>query len=93
MKASLRWLIDARARIRKSRCPSSANCASPETSSLTLKKQVLWVHQFENAEAVGKALVDWAKIYNTQWLIERHGHITPAQARARYYETPLAAAA
>jgi len=59
----------------------------------TLKEQVLWVHQFDNAEALRKALVDWAEIYNTQGLIERHGHITPAQARARYYETPLTAAA
>ena len=48
----------------------------------TLKEQCLYLHRFRNvaeARAIIGAFIDR---YNSQWLIERLGHRTPAQARA-----------
>ena len=47
----------------------------------TLKEQLLWVRSFASVEELRLALLEWAELYNEQWLIERHGHRTPAQAR------------
>jgi transposase InsO family protein len=46
----------------------------------TLKEQLLWLKAFKNVE-VRLALHAWAKQYNERWLIERHGFLTPIQAR------------
>lgn len=48
----------------------------------TLKEQCMYLHRFQNvaeARAIIGAFIDR---YNSQWLIERLGHRTPAQARA-----------
>jgi len=50
-----------------------------------LKEQLLWVRSFETVEELRVALLDWAELYNEQWLIERHGFKTPAQRRRDYY--------
>jgi hypothetical protein len=42
---------------------------------------LLWLKAFKNVEELRLALHAWAKLYNEQWLIERHGFITPIQAR------------
>jgi len=43
----------------------------------TLKEQCIYLHHFEQARALIGAFIER---YNTQWLIERLGHRTPAQA-------------
>jgi transposase InsO family protein len=48
----------------------------------TLKEQCLYLHQFENLEVARAAIAAFIARYNTEWLIERLGHRTPAQARA-----------
>jgi len=48
----------------------------------TLKEQCLYLHQFQNLDGARGAITGFIARYNTQWLIERLGHRTPAQARA-----------
>jgi len=48
----------------------------------TLKENLLWVRTFETAEELRLALLEFKRLYNENWLIERHGWRTPAQVRA-----------
>lgn len=59
--------------------PETNGCA--ERFIRTLKEQLLWVRVFRNAEDLRTALHAWMKVYNEQWLIERHGFKPPAQVR------------
>ena len=59
--------------------PQTNGCA--ERFIRTLKEQLLWVRVFRNAEELRLALHAWVKVYNEQWLIERHGYRSPAQVR------------
>ncbi|MBK8276251.1 MAG: DDE-type integrase/transposase/recombinase [Nitrospira sp.] len=47
----------------------------------TLKEQLLWVQTFRTVEELRLALLDWLRLYNEQWLIERHGFRSPSQVR------------
>src|SRR5215210_476557 len=62
--------------------PEGNGCA--ERFIRTLKEQLLWVERFETVEALRKALLAFKDRYNTEWLIERHGHRTPAAVRAAF---------
>jgi transposase InsO family protein len=46
------------------------------------KEQCLYRHQFETLEQARQIVSEVTGRYNTQWLIERLGHRTPAQVRA-----------
>ncbi len=48
----------------------------------TLKEQCLYLHQFQTLDEARGVIAEFMTRYNTQWLIERLGHRTPAQARA-----------
>jgi transposase InsO family protein len=48
----------------------------------TLKENLLWVRVLATVAELVAALRDFRRRYNEQWLIERHGFRTPAQARA-----------
>jgi putative transposase len=48
----------------------------------TLKEQCVYLHHFESLEQARAIIAAFIERYNTQWLIERLGHRTPAQARA-----------
>jgi putative transposase len=48
----------------------------------TLKEQCLYLHQFRTLEEARGVIAAFITRYNTEWLIERLGHRTPAQARA-----------
>lgn len=61
------------------RSPEGNGCA--ERFIRTLKEQLLWVRAFRTVEELRLALHEWVKTYNEQWLIERHGHRSPAQVR------------
>lgn len=71
------------------RAPEGNGCC--ERLIRTLKEQLLWLRPFKNVEELRLALRDWMQRYNTSWLIERHGFLTPAQARRRHEEAKLAA--
>ncbi|HET9327895.1 MAG TPA: IS3 family transposase [Candidatus Eisenbacteria bacterium] len=55
----------------------------------TLKEQCLYLHRFETLEEARRIIAAFIGRYNHDWLIERLGHRTPAQARA---EAPRRAA-
>ena len=48
----------------------------------TLKEQCLYLHRFETLEEARERIAAFITLYNHEWLIERLGHRTPAQARA-----------
>jgi transposase InsO family protein len=48
----------------------------------TLKENVLWVRPFASVPELVEALREFKQRYNEQWLIERHGFLTPCQVRA-----------
>jgi len=47
-----------------------------------LKEQCVSLHPFESLEQARALIAEFIERYNTQWLIERLGHRTPAQGRA-----------
>jgi putative transposase len=47
----------------------------------TLKEECLYVHDFKNLEQARKIIGEFIEAYNNEWLIERHGHRTPAEVR------------
>jgi len=57
----------------------------------TLKEQLLWVRTFQTVEELRGALHDWLRLYNEQWLVERHGFRSPIQVRRDLLAAPEAA--
>jgi putative transposase len=47
----------------------------------TLKEQLLWIERFESFEHLRRAVRDFARRYNRDWLLERHDYRTPIEAR------------
>jgi len=72
------------------RAPEGNGCA--ERFIRTLKENLLWVRTFETVEELRLALIEFRETYNTTWLIERHGFITPAAVRQNQLQ-PAALAA
>lgn len=71
------------------RAPEGNGCA--ERFIRTLKEQILWVQAFRTIEELRLALLAFKKLYNERWLIERHGHRSPAAMRRELLETQMAA--
>ena len=63
------------------RAPEGNGCA--ERFIRTLKENLLWVRTFETIEELRQALLAFRDTYNTTWLIERHGFITPEAFRQK----------
>ena len=61
--------------------PEDNGCA--ERFIRTLKEQLLWLRRFETVEQLRLALLEFKDRYNNEWLIERHGWISPAEQRRR----------
>jgi len=49
----------------------------------TLKENLLWVRDFATVEELRLALLEFRRLYNEHWILERHGYLTPAQVRAQ----------
>ena len=62
--------------------PEGNGCA--ERFVRTLKEQLLWIERFATVEALRLALLAFKDRYNRDWLIERHGHRSPASVRAAF---------
>ena len=55
-------------------------------------EQLLWVRSYETVEELRQALLAFRETYNEHWLIERHGHRSPAQFRHDQLDSqPMAA--
>jgi transposase InsO family protein len=71
---------------------SPAFIAEPECNGVAeryvkrLKEQVLWVQDFHTVEDLRVALRAFQHRHNHHWLVRKHGHITPSQARAKLLE-------
>ena len=50
----------------------------------TLKEQLLWLEHFATVEELRQALLAFKDRYNRDWLIQRHGHRSPAAVRATF---------
>ena len=61
------------------RAPEGNGCA--ERFIRMLKENLLWVRTFETIEDLRRALLEFRETYNSTWLIERHGFMTPADFR------------
>jgi transposase InsO family protein len=59
--------------------PEGNGCA--ERFIRTLKGNLLWVRTFETVEQLRLALLEFKRMYNEHWIIERLGYRTPAEAR------------
>jgi putative transposase len=70
--------------------PEGNGCAEPFTH--TLKENLLWVPTFDTVEELRQTLLSFREIYNSTWLIERHGFITPKSFRQHQLQ-PAAMAA
>ena len=62
--------------------PEGNGCA--ERFVRTLKEQLLWLEPFATVEELRVALLAFKDRYNVHWLIERHGHRSPAAVRATF---------
>jgi putative transposase len=72
------------------RSPEGNGCA--ERFIRTLKENLLWIRTFETIEELRQALLEFRETYNTTWLIERHGFVSPAAFRQNQLQ-PAAKAA
>jgi putative transposase len=72
------------------RAPEGNGCA--ERFIRTLKENLLWVRTFKTIEELRQALLAFRETYNTTWLVERHGFLTPTQFRQRQLQTAAIAA-
>ena len=57
--------------------------AAPSASSAPSRSRLLWLRRFETVEELRLALLEFKDRYNNEWLIERHGWISPAEQRRR----------
>ncbi len=49
-----------------------------------LKEQCVWLHRFKNLEEARQIIGEYIKRHNTEWLVAKHDHITPIEARERW---------
>ncbi len=78
----------------KTRRPSSESrpangCA--ERFIRTLKEQCIWAKLYASLDELREAIAEFIERYNSQWLIERHGHRTPREVYTAWLETKDAA--
>ena len=64
--------------------PETNGCA--ERFVKTLKEQLLWPRRFKTIEELNSALQKFMHDYNKSWIIQRHGYLTPSQARKQALE-------
>lgn len=77
---------------------SASFVAEPECNGVaerfvrTLKHQLLWLRTFDTIEELRLGLHAFKDLYNQAWLVQKHGHRTPAQVRAHFINPTRAAA-
>ena len=67
--------------------PSPSYVSEPECNGImerwirTLKEECLYLHDFQTLEEAPQVIGEFIEAYNREWLIEPHGHRTPADVR------------
>jgi putative transposase len=80
--ASLRWLeITDSPAYRQER--QGNGCA--ERWIDTLKEQCLWARVYQDVDDLRQAVATFTRLYNSEWLIERHGYLTPREAYTNWH--------
>ena len=70
--------------------PSYAFVAEPQTNGVaerfnrTLKEQIIHGRIYRNIE-LRDAVRDFVELYNAQWIVEKNGYLSPAQARQAWH--------
>ena len=57
-----------------------------DTVSRELEVTAARLSHFDTVEELRKALEEWRRLYNSRWLIERHGHRPPAEVRSEHLD-------
>jgi hypothetical protein len=52
-----------------------------EKAIQVLKEQLLWIERYDTLDELRTAVRAFGRTYNQHWLIERHGYLTPTEAR------------
>jgi putative transposase len=71
---------------------SPAFVGEPECNGLierfmrTLKEECIYVHRFRSLEHARQIVADFVGRYNREWLLERHGYMTPAEVRESFIQ-------
>lgn len=71
--------------------PEGNGCA--ERFMRTLKENLLWVRHFETIDELRQTLLEFQRIYNSEWLLQRHRYRTPNQVFNDLTNKTLATAA
>lgn len=50
----------------------------------TLKEQLLWLRDYDDAEALRQVLYEFRDRYNAHWIMQRHAYRTPQQVREEW---------
>ena len=67
--------------------PSPSYVGEPECNGImerwmrTLKEECLYLYDFATLDEARQVIGEFIERYNQQWLLERHGHRTPAEVR------------
>jgi hypothetical protein len=77
--AAIREIVPAHAVARVEHVLARSAEEAVEKFTQTLKEQVLWIERF----ATHEQLRAFARTYNREWLLERHGYLTPLEERER----------
>lgn len=79
--------------------PSYAFIEQPQTNGVaerfnrTFKEQVIHGRTYRNIAELRQAVREFVQRYNSQWLVEKIGYLTPCQARSAWNEDSLPMAA
>ena len=71
--------------------PSYAFVAEPQTNGVaerfnrTLKEQIIHARIYRNIAELRDAVRDFVELYNAQWIVEKNGYLSPAQARQAWH--------
>ena len=71
--------------------PSYAFVAEPQTNGAaerfnrTLKEQIIHGRIYRNIAELRDAVRDFVELYNAQWIVEKNGYLSPAQARQAWH--------
>ena len=70
---------------------SYAFVAEPQTNGVaerfnrTLKEQIIHGRIYRNIAELRDAVRDFVELYNAQWIVEKNGYLSPAQARQAWH--------
>ena len=65
--------------------PSPRPTASPSGFNRTLKEQIIHGRIYRNIAELRDAVRDFVELYNAQWIVEKNGYLSPAQARQAWH--------